>query len=324
MAVGDVVVAVLTYRRAAGLDRVLWDLVEHLTAAKTSGSILVVDNDDEPSARSIANQVPGVRYVHEPRPGIVAARNRALDEATSSRLLVFIDDDERPGDGWLDSLVGTWESSGRPAAVVGPVIPEFEVEPDPWLLACGSFHRPRFPTGTEMPAAGTGNLLLDLDVVQSLGIRFDERFASTGGSDTFFTQSLVAAGERIVWCDEAPVVDVVPAARMNRDWVLERAQRMGNSRSRSALLIASAGWRRSGVRARLIAQSAIRIVGGALRLAVGKLTGSLAHQARGARTLRRGCGMLVGAAGGVVVGYHRPPSAAPVNRAQAPADEIPA
>ena len=63
--------------------------------------VLVVDNDPAAGARdaveSFAPRSAGVsvRYVHEPQPGISAARNRALAEA-ASRLLVFIDDDERP------------------------------------------------------------------------------------------------------------------------------------------------------------------------------------------------------------------------------------
>lgn len=306
MATDDVVVVVLTYRRPEGLGRVLRHLTEHLADVQVEASVLVVDNDDEPSAHEIVAGFPGVRYVHEARPGIVAARNRALDECGTARLLAFIDDDEVPTANWLDALVSTWASTGA-AAVVGPVLPQFEAEPDPWVTACRPFDRPRFATGTEMPAAGTGNLLLDLDVVRAHGVRFDERFATSGGSDTFFTHALVSAGARIVWCDEAPVVDIVPAGRMNRSWVLSRAQRMGNSRSRAALLTSKPGLERAVVRGKLACQGVVRVVGGAGRLAFGVVARDLTHRSRGERTLRRGIGMLVGAAGRAVVGYERVP-----------------
>ena len=45
-------------------------------------SVLVVDNDPEAGARETCTGYhPAVRYVHEPRPGIAAARSRALREA---------------------------------------------------------------------------------------------------------------------------------------------------------------------------------------------------------------------------------------------------
>ena len=49
---------------------------------------------------------PTIRYVHEAEPGIVAARNRALDEA-SGDVLVFIDDDEIALPGWPNGLLET-------------------------------------------------------------------------------------------------------------------------------------------------------------------------------------------------------------------------
>ena len=82
--------------------------------------MLVVDNDPAASARSACTGFhPAVRYVHEPRPGIAAARSRALREAGEHDVLVFIDDDERPSAGWLRSLLDTFEPDriggrGRP------------------------------------------------------------------------------------------------------------------------------------------------------------------------------------------------------------------
>ena len=100
-----VLVAVLTYRRPGDLA----DLLPLLAAQRRSVAgrkveLLVVDNDPEGGA---AGQVAaaaatwgGLAYAHEPRPGIAAARNRALDEAAEHDVLVFLDDDERPSPGW--------------------------------------------------------------------------------------------------------------------------------------------------------------------------------------------------------------------------------
>jgi hypothetical protein len=195
----------------------------------------------------------------------------------------------------------------------------FEIVPDPWIPAGRFFQRQRYQTGTEVPAAGAGNLLLDLDVVRSLGLRFDERFGTSGGEDTFFTRTIVRAGHRIVWCDEAVAIDVVPAQRLNRAWVLERARRIGNSRSRVSVLTAEPGLERAFVRARLIAQAAVRLIGGGGRLLLGKLLNSTEHHARGAKTFGRGHGMLVGALGGVIFGYGRSDQEHPVGQLVRPA-----
>ncbi len=125
-----VTVAMLTYRRLDQLPDVIPAVLAQLDELVAAGGLadraelLVVDNDPAASARSVVETVgqgrPEVRYVCEPEPGIAAGRNRALDETETSDAVVFIDDDERPGTGWLVHLVRTWRDSGA-GAVSGPV-----------------------------------------------------------------------------------------------------------------------------------------------------------------------------------------------------------
>ena len=119
-----------------------------------------------------------------------------------------------------------------------------------------------------MPAAGTGNLLLDLEQVRAHGLRFDERFGLTGGSDTLFTRTLIDRGGRIVWSSAAGLVDKVPAQRLTRKWVLNRQYRFGNTWSRTSLELVDPGPRRLATRARLT-------VAGGSRFGYGLLRGSL-------------------------------------------------
>jgi succinoglycan biosynthesis protein ExoM len=248
---------------------------------------------------------PRVRYVHEPAPGIAHARNRALAETVDDQLLIFLDDDERPLDGWLAAMLDAY-ARHRPAAVTGPLYPEYETEPDPWLEAGGFFVRREFPDGHRVPAAGSGNLLLDLTEVRRLGLRFDERFGLTGGSDTLFTRQLIARGGVVVFAPRAGVIDKVPASRMTRRWTLRRQYRVGTTWSRTAVELAPPGTRRLVTRLRLTAGGGARVGVGALRHVLGRATGSLTHQARGSRTLRRGLGMAAGAWGGTLTEYSRP------------------
>lgn len=305
--IGTVAVVVLTYKRETELLELLPMLDQQISASGLDAHVLVVDNDPDASARQTVERIGlnMVRYVHEPTPGISAGRNRALDETTGAHLLIFIDDDERPFPTWLVSLVDTYRANDC-AAVIGPVVPEYDAEPDSWISAGGFFVRRMFPTGTELPAAGTGNLLLDLKEVERAGhLRFDARFGLTGGSDTLFTRQLVHAGGRIIWCEEAGVVDKVPVDRMTRQWVTRRAYRSGNSWSRTGLEFEPTRLGLLHRRLDLTARGLIRIGGGAARIALGRLIGSERHDARGTRTFARGRGMVAGAWGRVYHEYRR-------------------
>jgi succinoglycan biosynthesis protein ExoM len=299
----SVVVAVLTYRRNEDLTQLLPDLRRQAT--ENGADVMVVDNDPAGSARSVAGQLPGVRYVHEPRPGIAAARNAALAAAADDDLLVFIDDDERPVEGWLHRLLEVHRQR-RPAAVVGPVVSTFESEPSAWVRAGHFFDRRRLPTGTTVDVAATNNLLLDLGQVRALDLTFDERFGISGGSDTLFTRALHRLGGSLVWCDEALVVDVVPTARTTARWVMLRALRSGNCWTRTSVTLARGRAQRVRVRAAMALQGLYRLTAGAARWLVGAVARDLGHRARGARTMARGAGMLSGTWGYVYSEYRRP------------------
>jgi hypothetical protein len=299
-------VATLTYRRPGDLDAALPALVAQVEALP-GAELLVVDNDTVPSAAEVVGRWSAehpVRYVHEPRPGIAAARNRALDSTPDDALLVFIDDDERPSERWLATLVAAHERYGA-TGVVGPVVSAFEGTLDPWIVAGGWFTRLRHATGTRVRVVATNNLLLDLAAVRSLGVRFDEDFGLTGGSDTVFSLAVARRGGSFVWCDEAPVTDVVPASRATRRWVVRRAFRTGNSGARAAVRVAQGPAETAAARLRHGARGLARLAGGSLRWLVGWVTRDLTRRSRGTRTAVRGAGMVAGAAGYVYAEYAR-------------------
>ena len=321
-------VAIPTYRRPGAVARALRAVLAEAGACREDGAgpggpveVLVIDNDPDGSAREAVATAAGgalgaadgpgaaVRYVVEPAPGVSAVRNRALDETAGRALLVFIDDDEEPEAGWLRRLLFTRRDTGA-AAVAGLVVPDYEAEPGPWLRAGGFFDRQSWPTGTRRPVAATNNLLLDLGAVRAAGLRFDEAFGATGGEDALFTRSLVAAGGVIVWCDEARVRDRVPAARLERAWVLRRRRSHAATAVRVELALAGPG-AHPGIRARALAGGCARVLAGLGRMALGGLGAvagrGLVHRARGARLVARGSGMAAAAVGrGAHREYGRP------------------
>lgn len=304
----SVVVAVLTYRRSDGLRRSLDELRLHLDQV-AGARLMVIDNDIDPSAAPIVDKLsardPRVSYHHEPQPGIAAARNRALSEARADEVLVFIDDDEKPGPQWLARLVDAWESHHRPAAVVGPVLSLFSAELDPWISAGEFFTRLRHPTGTKVSTAATNNLLLNLEFIRQHRLRFDAAFGLSGGSDTVFSRTVVALGGEMIWCDEALVYDLVPADRATKEWVQARAARIGNSDQRANVHLAQPGLPRLAARLRGTGQGAARVVAGSARRSMGRIRLSTADEAKGTRMMLRGAGMLRGSWGSVVHEYRR-------------------
>lgn len=299
-------IAVLTYRRPHDLRALLPMLVDQATVidhTRYRPGILVVDNDHVASARRIveaAAESAGpdveIRYEHEPVPGISAGRNRALVASSDDDLLAFIDDDERPTEQWLVRLLETRERYSSDV-VQGPVVSEFEVEPDSWTTAGRFFQRRRLTTGTVLDVAVTNNLLLDLRVVRRLELLFDMDLGTTGGEDTLFTRRLHQAGVPMVWCAEAFVVDVVPANRSSRRWVRQRAISTGNSSALVTLKLAPGPADRALARATLASKGVARVLVGTGRAGAGKVLGLTTQSARGTRTLMRGWGMTLGACG---------------------------
>jgi GT2 family glycosyltransferase len=197
--------------------------------------VLVVDNDpDGPAA--IGSLASSFRWpligLREKRRGISYARNAAVREARgrNADFLAFIDDDEVPDPGWLEELVRVLRAEDADV-VTGPVLPRFEVEPPAWILRGKFFDRPRYPTGTPLPYARTGNSLVRCSVLDEFPGPFNEDMALSGGSDQELFLRVSRAGYKIVWADDAKVDEWNPASRVSGGWILRRAFRWGNTRA---------------------------------------------------------------------------------------------
>lgn len=261
----SVTVAIPTFRREGHLPVLLEEVARQCEEIPNSVDIVVIDNDPGMSAAETVQALPetiAVRYLHEPTPGISAVRDTAVRTARRSRLLVFIDDDELPSDGWLRHLVTHWESC-RSAAVAGPqefILPERI--PDPWVIASGVFDSVRHTTGSHRKGASSANLLLDLNFLRDHNLGFDRSLGLRGGEDTMLTHRITAAGGVIEWCDEAVVTEAVVSERISRDWLRRRAFRSGASWGRA--LIATS----RGARGRTISRGAIAF-GSSARILLG-------------------------------------------------------
>lgn len=305
-------VAILTYRRPTQLATNLVSVARGVAEASAlvRARVLVVDNDPAASARSVVEQAVGatIVYAHEPHPGIAAARNRALAESSDSRLLAFIDDDEIPQPGWLVELVRTWRNYSADA-VMGRVVSDLPPDADPWAVVGGFFTRAQHETGARLHAAATGNLLLDLDTVRRLGIRFDESLGLGGGEDTLFSAQLVRGGGVIVACAESVTVDPVVPERATRAWVRWRAFSHGNVFQHTRQRLAPTLPRRLATRSTGFLGGGARMAVGSARAMWGVLTRNLTHRVRGVRAILRGAGVLSASVGYRHQEYRRTDSA---------------
>ncbi|MFJ4173053.1 polysaccharide deacetylase family protein [Microbacterium sp. NPDC089696] len=304
-----IAVAIPTYRRPERLRSLLAALPERFAEldGAADAEVFVIDNDPERSAESVGTDPPpGVRvtYAPEPTPGIAAARQHALDVTGGFDLLAFIDDDEVPHPQWLRALVDTWRRTGA-AAVAGHVHTAFPDGTDPWVLASGLFARPLRADGERLPAAGAGNLLLDLAQIRAAGLSFDTSLGLSGGEDTLFTRGIVASGGLVVACPASVAEDTLEEGRATRRFALARARHHGQTQSVIELRLAT------GRRARLVSRARNLVKGGgwaargALRSVNGAVTGSLPRRARGAREVQRGIGLVQGALGAASAEYAR-------------------
>jgi succinoglycan biosynthesis protein ExoM len=288
-------IAVATFRRPDGLAALLTSL-ERATAT-SSFDVIVVDNDAAGSARLVANASPlNPMYVVEPRPGIAAARNRALDEIDGYDAIVFVDDDEYVTPGWLDFLIHHAEAS-KADVVTGPVESVFPADAPRWVVNGGFIQRPTSATGTQLTAGATNNTLLLTDSWRKFGApRFDETFSSTGGSDAKIFSLLLAEGARIEFVLEALVFEPVLPERMKLKWLLRRAYRNG--------IVSARIWVPKHGRLKTLVRGAIMAANGLVRT-VAHLVTLRGLQARSLNPLVTGCGVLSAVAGIRVHEYKR-------------------
>lgn len=221
-------ISIATYNRVDQLST----LLTSLEPVGEGVRIAVVDNDPAGSARETVARFASAEYFHEPKPGIVAARNRALDALDGEEFIAFVDDDEWVIEGWLEMMhacLARYEAS----VVVGPVIPIYPDDAPEWATSGEYFLRKRRATGAELPDAPTNNTLVRTSAILELDRpRFNDAFSDTGGSDTELFLRVKEAGHRIVWCDEAIAWEYVPASRITRAWVVQRQRRLGNVKGR--------------------------------------------------------------------------------------------
>lgn len=224
-----VAVCICTYNRPALLTRLLLELDKQQTANQFTYSAVIADNDSAGSSRatiaSLRLSFP-IKYCIEPRRGIAFARNKVLENADGD-YVAFIDDDEFPVSNWLLTLLNVcneYNSDG----VFGPVKRHFDVTPPAWMEKSSLYDRRVNPTGmrVEWTEARTGNVLLRKEVISSGSEQFRSEFRV--GEDQDFFRRKMEQGFQFVWSADAVAFEVVPPARWDRGYLMQKALLRGS------------------------------------------------------------------------------------------------
>ena len=201
--------------------------------------VIVADNDVEPSARPLVDEMRAelpfpLHYVHAPEANICVARNACLDAAQGD-YLAFVDDDEVVSHQWLAALVKRAEANGA-TAVLGPVRATYPATAPAWMVT-GDFHStlPVFVKGTIRTGYTCNVLIRRTEPIERL--RFDPALGRSGGEDTDYFYRLTALGGTIDYAPDALVEEPVPADRTTMAWLIRRRLRFGQTHG--ALLRAS-------------------------------------------------------------------------------------
>ena len=241
-------VCVPTFKRPQLLGQLLQKLARQQTHAQFRYSLHVVDNDCKRSAErtvaEFARSVPLlVTYDVEPVQNISLARNRAIRSAQGN-FVAFIDDDEAPPDNWLRELYVACRQHNADG-VLGPVKPFFEPGTPLWLKKSGLCDRPSHRTGTVLShlQTRTGNVLFKRSILDGVEVPFPIEMGNTGGEDMDFFKWRISRGYVFVWCDEAPVYEIVTPDRYRRTYHLAKNLRIGGLTGEMVRGAASEKWR---------------------------------------------------------------------------------
>ena len=232
----DISIVVCTYNRANMLADALASLCRLQTEDRFRCELIVIDNASTDDTADVVAQLENVcpfplRYVNEPKQGIVPARNRGVQEATGN-WIAFFDDDQLAEPRWLLEL---WNLAHEQQAqcLGGRVVLQLPADTERQLrptvrMLLGEADYAQMPRPYDDKfCPQTGNMLVDRHWVQHIG-GFDEAYAVRGeDTDLYLRLRKVACNS---WYTPAAVVKhLMTAERLSDEYILKLAHWMGGS-----------------------------------------------------------------------------------------------
>ncbi|MGQ7846328.1 glycosyltransferase family 2 protein [Granulosicoccus sp. 3-233] len=220
-------------QRTAGLTKLLKHLIPIAENHQGDIEIVIVNNSGQSAHSEISGTIDGsgiarvcpVNLVDSPENNIAVARNLLLDHSRHD-LLAFLDDDEYPVVQWLDSLLHMMNTCDA-TVVAGPVPAVFHESAPSWVHTV-DLHNTRGRENAQIiEHTGTGNVLINKTRIG--GLRFDESFGKSGGSDTDFFIRVRENGGLIYWANDAIAYEDIPETRSSASYLIHRFIKQGEN-----------------------------------------------------------------------------------------------
>ena len=227
-------VCMCTYKRIH-LYKTLKSINDLVLPVNITLEVIVVDNDEECSAEKIvADSKKGfkypIKYISQPYKNISVARNEYL-KAANGEYIASIDDDEVADKFWLNNLLQAAEKFDA-SIVFGKIESIYPNGSPKWIKEGAFFDREIKVTGSHVTSGGTGCTLTHRQALISTGYSFDAEYGRTGGEDADLFYRLYNKGFKLITCREAIVSELVEDNRLNSEYLVNRAIRVGQTYSR--------------------------------------------------------------------------------------------
>lgn len=251
----DFTVAIPTYNGAQRLPEVLNRLRSQTNTEHLKWEVIVVDNNsNDNTAQIIQNyqatwpQTHQLRYYLETQQGAAFARQRAVEEA-QGQYIGFLDDDNVPAIDWVAAAYHFGTAHPQVGAYGSQIQGEFEVEPPEnfqriaYILALtnrGSEAHP-YESRQKLLPPGAGLVVRKQawreTVPRQLTLNHTGKEAGLASEDLEVLLYIQQAGWEIWYNPKMRVVHKIPAARLEREYLLRSFRCVGLSRHHLRMLV---------------------------------------------------------------------------------------
>ena len=229
-------IAICTYRRPRELTALLTE-VRRSTDREASGlAIRVVVADDCPdgSAAAVVQAARHglgllVEYLNPASGNVSRARNAAITAASNTDLVLCIDDDCTPAEGWITELLRIADSTGADIVTghhefIAPDDAPAWLTTEPFLQDHGIF-----ADGTDPAVGNMANVLLRGDWLRQSNVAFRADLGTTGGEDMVFFADARSAGATVRHAAYSLVREPYQGFRTTTRYQLYRQAWLGNN-----------------------------------------------------------------------------------------------
>ena len=117
----DLAFVIPAYNEESLIGDCLASVIREVERSGARCEIIVVDNASSDKTAQIARTFPAVTVVYEGKKGLVHARHAGF-EASSAELVANIDADTQLPDGWIDTVLTSFEKNPDLVALSGPYV----------------------------------------------------------------------------------------------------------------------------------------------------------------------------------------------------------